>query len=577
VHAAACQRKLEAQHVHLVTLQKGLEILRAVPLTEAEVAALETRCSALEASIRHHNEVLDKLTHLVTQLGYFAYADHVVLEQQESGALAVLAQKERLLAASVEQADSAREAADQLRTEADTTKSGAYSAWSDAAATLNSRQHELEHKNCSCDDAALEAARQRVTDSQALHGAARKAEIELNQAQGEVNNQRKAEYRMLAGADHPNNLLTQARTATRAWVRLALEWGEFRGAVQREDAMLHARLQEPEIVAKYQRQSFISLNADLGRLRQELQKTLTASHAVRVLPDQAAARSTRAELLPDWIGVRRYLEQSLPRDITQADNIQKALADITHALEEMRLRQHEQEDKFRTSAESIANSINNLVRREIMNVNRINNDKKLGDVRFGSITGVHIQASRIEHMTRFLDVLRREDDLFSDSRSLEEGLAFLYERSGGGLAQGAALLDYRKYIQVSIQVKRLGQNTWDTNLGTSSGEAIGVGAAILVVILDAMEHQSEMLQRRKVAGSIRFLMLDEANRLDHDSLEMMAGFCKAMSVQLLVAAPEIARARSGTTYCFVRRSGAQGQEVEVTYRGRRGFRAEESA
>jgi chromosome condensin MukBEF ATPase and DNA-binding subunit MukB len=88
-----------------------------------------------------------------------------------------------------------------------------------------------------------------------------------------------------------------------------------------------------------------------------------------------------------------------------------------------------------------------------------------------------------------------------------------------------------------------------------------------------MERQSEALQRRKVKGSIRFLMLDEANRLHSDAMEVMAKFCENLGVQLLVAAPEIDKARTGTTFRLVRRRTRGGQQVEVTTRGRRGFEA----
>jgi chromosome condensin MukBEF ATPase and DNA-binding subunit MukB len=62
--------------------------------------------------------------------------------------------------------------------------------------------------------------------------------------------------------------------------------------------------------------------------------------------------------------------------------------------------------------------------------------------------------------------------------------------------------------------------------------------------------------------------LDEANRLSQDNLGVLFDLCQALDLQLLIAAPEVARAQGNTTYRLVRRTMPDGRE-EVLVSGRR--------
>jgi chromosome partition protein MukB len=64
------------------------------------------------------------------------------------------------------------------------------------------------------------------------------------------------------------------------------------------------------------------------------------------------------------------------------------------------------------------------------------------------------------------------------------------------------------------------------------------------------------------------LFLDEANRLDRENLGVLFDLCESLQLQLLLAAPEVARAEGNTTYRLVRRIGSDGHE-EVIVTGRR--------
>jgi chromosome partition protein MukB len=102
----------------------------------------------------------------------------------------------------------------------------------------------------------------------------------------------------------------------------------------------------------------------------------------------------------------------------------------------------------------------------------------------------------------------------------------------------------------------------------STGEAIGIGAALMMVILAEWERDDHLLRRERGSGSLRFLFLDEANRLSQDNLGVLFDLCQTLDLQLLIAAPEVARAEGNTTYRLVRRVNEDGRE-EVLVTGRR--------
>jgi chromosome partition protein MukB len=301
-------------------------------------------------------------------------------------------------------------------------------------------------------------------------------------------------------------------------------------------------------------------NADGGMdLAQQLARGPGAASA----EGTAGLRDLRA-----WGLVRGFLEQSIPRDIAQSDDPQVALEQIGQHLTLLRERLLDQEQSLRHSTEEIANSIQVKIRREEARIHGLN--RGLARVRFGSIRGVRIHLERQPMMLKLLDAMRTQPDLFEQDAPLEDALAAVYQHLGGGQIQGEHLLDYRQYIRIGVQVQRLGRDAWmEARAGAlSTGESIGVGAAVLVVILDAWEQQAALLKGRKGGQALRFLFLDEANRLSPESLDTLTELCEQMQVQLLAAAPAADRGRRGHIYRLVRRTDSTGAE-EVIVRGRR--------
>lgn len=93
-------------------------------------------------------------------------------------------------------------------------------------------------------------------------------------------------------------------------------------------------------------------------------------------------------------------------------------------------------------------------------------------------------------------------------------------------------------------------------------------AALMMVILTEWERDANTLLGRKSAGSLRFLFLDEANRLSHENLGVLFTLCQTLDLQFLIVAPEVAHAEGNTTYLLVRRTTGDARE-EVFASGRR--------
>jgi chromosome partition protein MukB len=186
-----------------------------------------------------------------------------------------------------------------------------------------------------------------------------------------------------------------------------------------------------------------------------------------------------------------------------------------------------------------------------------------------------IEFRRKDDMMGLLETMQDQEQwrLFQDEEnlSLAEAMEKVYRRITGGQVHGQELLDYRKYIQLTVKVKRKSETKWEKGSVLSTGEAIGTGASILMVILGAWEDQYSWLKDRDLKDSMRFLFMDEATRLDPKSIHTLLDFCKQMNVQLLIAGPrfEGKECGSGITYRVVRKNFLGGEQVVI--RGRKGF------
>jgi chromosome partition protein MukB len=274
--------------------------------------------------------------------------------------------------------------------------------------------------------------------------------------------------------------------------------------------------------------------------------------------------------LQAWLAVRNWLRRRLPAQITEVDDPSEALGRLRDHLMVLEARLTRQETDLRGESEDVARSLDIHIRRAQRQVQHLTRD--LEPVRFGSIHGVRLRLERVERMENVLRALRAGEAqqlLFDPDMPIEEALEEIF-RQYGGRSGGQRLLDYREYLDPRVEVKRQASDHWETANPNrlSTGEAIGIGAALMMVVLTSWERDANLLRLKRSHGTLRLLFLDEANRLDRQNLGILFDLCQSLNLQLLLAAPEVASAEGNTTYRLVRRLGRDGRE-EVIVTGRR--------
>jgi chromosome partition protein MukB len=277
-----------------------------------------------------------------------------------------------------------------------------------------------------------------------------------------------------------------------------------------------------------------------------------------------------------WLKVREWLARRVPAQVAEVDDPLLSLERLRGHLSVLEQRLSHQESDLRGASEDVARGIEVQLRRAKAQVRRLN--QNLAGVSFGSIAGIRVELRRAQQMEPVLRALAEgsvQELLFQSSLPMEEALSEILRRYGGGRSGGARVLDYREYLELVVEVQRKADGNWEPANPTrlSTGEAIGVGAALMMVVLAEWERDANLLRSRRGSGSLRFLFLDEANRLSQDNLGSLFDLCESLDLQLLIAAPEVARTEGNTTYRLVRKVTEDGRE-EVIVSGRRSLTAE---
>lgn len=285
----------------------------------------------------------------------------------------------------------------------------------------------------------------------------------------------------------------------------------------------------------------------------------------------AAAADLAAVHVTAWKDVRTWLAWRLPSQIADVPDPLEALERLRDHLALLEERLGRQELDLRGASEDVARGIEVKLRRATAQVRRLN--QHLDGISFGSVAGIRVELRRIERMDQILKAIREgqaQELLFQSSLPVEVALDEIFRRYGGGKSGGQRLLDYREYLELEVEVQRKAKTGFERVSPTrlSTGEAIGVGAALMMVVLTEWERDANLFRNRRTEGTLRFLFLDEANRLSQDNLGVLFDLCQRLELQLLIAAPEVARAGGNTTYRLVRQVNADGSE-EVIVTGRR--------
>ncbi|MEE3649561.1 MULTISPECIES: chromosome partition protein MukB [unclassified Brenneria] len=281
-----------------------------------------------------------------------------------------------------------------------------------------------------------------------------------------------------------------------------------------------------------------------------------------------------------YIAVYQHLRERIRQDIIRTDDPVEAIEQMEIELNRLTEELTAREQMLAISSRSVANIIRKTIQREQNRIRMLN--QGLQSVAFGQVKSVRLNVNVRETHTTLLNVLSEQQemhqDLFNSNRlTFSEALAKLYQRLNPEIDMGQRtpqtigeeLLDYRNYLEMEVEVNR-GADGWlrAESGALSTGEAIGTGMSILVMVVQSWEEESKRL-RGKDISPCRLLFLDEAARLDAKSIATLFELCDRLEMQLIIAAPENISPEKGTTYKLVRKVYQNNEHVHVV--GLRGF------
>ncbi len=344
-----------------------------------------------------------------------------------------------------------------------------------------------------------------------------------------------------------------------------------------------------EVEKRLNRRELAYLSADelrsmsdkaLGALRTAVADNEYLRDALRVSEDSRKPENK----VRFFIAVYQHLRERIRQDIIKTDDpidaIEQMEIELSRLTDELTNREH----KLAISSESVANIMRKTIQREQNRIRMLN--QGLQNIAFGQVKSVRLVVNIRDTHAMLLDALsgNQEDyqDLFTDNRiTFSEAIAKLYQRlnphidMGQRTAQtiGEELLDYRNYLDLEVEVYR-GADGWlrAESGALSTGEAIGTGMSILLMVVQSWEEESRRIRGKDIVPC-RLLFLDEAARLDAKSISTLFELCNRLDMQLLIAAPENISPEKGTTYKLVRKISGNQEHVHVV--GLRGFGATE--
>ncbi|PSU73402.1 chromosome partition protein MukB [Photobacterium phosphoreum] len=543
-------------------------LVSALDADPEQFDALQTNYETADQKLQQLKTLIFAVADLAERRHYFSYADSVELLNKSSELNEQLKLK---LATAEQQRNTARAGLKQSRAQANQYNQLMASLKSSHQAkneTVLEFERELQELGVRADVEAEERALVRRNElNERLHSSRnRRSTLEKSTTSIELEMKGLMKRLRKVGKDYQDfrKLVVNAKAGWCAVLRLARENDVERRLHRREMAYMSA-------------DELRSLSDKaLGALRLAVSDNENLRDALRASED--VARPERKVLF--YIAVYQHLRERIRHDIIRTDDPVEAIEEMEAELGRLTEELTAREQRLAISSDSVANIIRKTIQREQNRIRMLN--QGLQHVGFGQVSGVRLNVKvRETHESLLLGLLDQKDqhnDLFGNNRlTFSEAIAKLFQRLNPHIDMGQRspqilgeeLLDYRNYLELNIEVNR-GTDGWlQAESGAlSTGEAIGTGQAILLMVIQSWEEESRRLRGKDIIPC-RLLFLDEAARLDGKSIATLFELCERLDMQLLIAAPENISPEKGTTYKLVRKIFKDREHVHVV--GLRGF------
>ncbi|EPX4130449.1 chromosome partition protein MukB [Vibrio alginolyticus] len=543
-------------------------IASALDADPEQFDALEAEYKAADEQLQDLKKQIFALSDLVERRHYFAYSDSVDLLNKSSELSeqlkAKLVQAEQMRTRSREELKQSQGQMNQYNQVLASLKSSHQAKLE----TVQEFKQELQEFGVNADEGAEERAMRRRDElHERLHTSrSRKSEYERTITSTELEMKGLAKRLKKVQKEYVE-LRTFVVAAKAGWcsvLRLARENDVERRLHKRELAYMSA----DELRSMSDK--------SLGALRLAVANNDDLRDALRLSEDNA--RPERKVLF--YIAVYQHLRERIRQDIIRTDDPVEAIEEMEVELARLTEELTQRENRLAISSESVASIIKKTIQREQNRIRMLN--QGLSNISFGQVKGVRLNVKIRESHEVLLNGLATQQeqhkDLFESTRfTFSEAMAKLFQRVNPHIDMGQRspqvlgeeLLDYRNYLELSVEVNR-GTDGWlQAESGAlSTGEAIGTGQSILLMVVQSWEEESRRLRSKDIVPC-RLLFLDEAARLDAKSIATLFELCDRLDMQLLIAAPENISPEKGTTYKLVRKVFKDHELVHVV--GLRGF------
>ncbi|RJX73751.1 chromosome partition protein MukB [Vibrio sinensis] len=548
-------------------------IATALDADPEQFDALEAQYKAADTQLQELKKQIFALADLVERRHYFAYSDSVDLLNKSSELSEQLKTKlveaERMRTRSRDELKQAQGQMNQYNQVLASLKSSHQAKLE----TVQEFKQELQEFGVTADEGAQERAlRRRDELHERLHASrSRKSEYERTitstelEMKGLVKRLKKVQKEYV----EVRTFVVAAKAGWCSVLRLARENDVERRLHKRELAYLSA--EELRSMS----------DKSLGALRLAVADNDDLRDSLRLSEDNA--RPERKVLF--YIAVYQHLRERIRQDIIRTDDPVEAIEEMEVELARLTEELTQRENRLAISSDSVASIIKKTIQREQNRIRMLN--QGLSNIAFGQVKGVRLNVKIRESHEVLLNGLATQQeqhkDLFESPRfTFSEAMAKLFQRVNPHIDMGQRspqvlgeeLLDYRNYLELSVEVCR-GSDGWlQAESGAlSTGEAIGTGQSILLMVVQSWEEESRRLRSKDIVPC-RLLFLDEAARLDGKSISTLFELCDRLDMQLLIAAPENISPEKGTTYKLIRKVFKDHEHVHVV--GLRGFAQETS-
>nr|WP_279162073.1 chromosome partition protein MukB [Plesiomonas shigelloides] len=566
--ALEAQRYIQQYGAQLQQLEPLLSVLQNDPQQQD---SLQADYQQAQNQQREAKQKLFALSEVVQRRAYFAYADSVGMAGESSGLTEKL--REQLAHAEAERSRQ-RDRLRQLQSQHSqyhqvfASLRSSHDAKRDMLAELEQEMQDIGVR-ADADAEARARSRRDELHAQLSNNRQRCSQLEKQIAtlEAEMDGQQKRLRKLEREYLSLRQQVVQAKAEWCAVLRLARDNDVERRLHRRELAYLSA----DELRSMSDKA--------LGTLRQAVANNEMLRDVLRASED---SRYPQKKVL-FYIAVYQHLRERIRQDIIRTDDPVDAIEQMEIELARLTEELTSREQKLAISSEAVANIMRKTIQREQNRIRMLN--QGLQNISFGQVQSVRLSVNiRDSHamlLSGLSDQQEQHQDLFSNNRlTFSEALAKLYQRLNPHIDMGQRtpqtigeeLLDYRNYLDLEVEVFR-GSDGWlrAESGALSTGEAIGTGMAILLMVVQSWEEESRRLRGKDIAPC-RLLFLDEAARLDAKSIATLFELCERLDMQLLIAAPENISPEKGTTYKLVRKIFQNHEHVHVV--GLRGFGAE---